>query len=265
MRKKGKTIGFVPTMGYLHEGHLSLMRRARRENDYLVISIFVNPTQFGPKEDFRRYPRDFARDKKLAKLCGTDVIFSPGAKDMYPSGYKTSVNVEDLNNILCGASRPGHFRGVTTVVLKLFNVVQADVAYFGQKDAQQAIIIKRMAEDLNLDVKIKTHPTIREKDGLAISSRNTYLSRKQRKDAIILYSSLQIAVGMIKSGYNSPRKIVAKMRKMIKSKPGVRIDYIKIVEVNGFKEVKRIKGHLLIAMAVFFGKTRLIDNVIINA
>ena len=265
MRKKGKTIGFVPTMGYLHEGHLSLMRKARAENDYLVISIFVNPTQFGPKEDFKRYPRNFARDKRLSNLCGVDVIFYPRAQDMYPEGYKTYVNVEDLSNVLCGASRPGHFRGVTTVVIKLLNIVQPDAAYFGQKDAQQAIIIKRMAEDLDLDVKIKTHPTIRKNDGLAISSRNTFLSRKQRKDAIILFKSLQTAVGMIKSGYNSPRKIAAKMRKMIKSKRGVRIDYIKMVDAQSLTEVKKIKGRLLIAVAVFFGKTRLIDNVIINA
>ena len=265
MRQKGKTIGFVPTMGYLHEGHLSLMRRARKENDYLVISIFINPTQFGPREDFKRYPRDFVRDKKLSKLCGADIIFYPRAKDMYPEKYKTYANVEDLSAVLCGVSRQRHFRGVTTVVLKLFNIVQPDRAYFGQKDAQQAIIIKRMVKDLNLPVKISTLPIIREKDGLALSSRNTYLGRKQRKDAIILFKSLQTAVGMIKSGYKAPREIVSKMRKMIKSKPGTRIDYIKIVNIDGLKEVKKVKGTLLICLAVSFGKTRLIDNAIVHS
>ena len=265
IQRKGKAIGFVPTMGYLHQGHLSLMRRARGENDYLVISIFVNPAQFGPREDFKRYPRDFARDKKLSKLCGVDVIFYPRVKDMYPDGYRTHVNVEDLSKVLCGASRPGHFRGVTTVVLKLFNIVQPDVAYLGQKDAQQAIVIKRMVKDLNLPVKIKTQPTVREKDGLAMSSRNTCLSKEQRKDATILFKSLQTAVGMIKSGYKSPRKIIAKMRKMIKSRRGVRIDYIKIVNIDDLSEIEKIRGHLLIAAAVVFGKTRLIDNAIIHA
>jgi len=264
MHRRGKTIGFVPTMGYLHEGHLSLMRKARAENDYLVVSIFVNPTQFGPKEDFRRYPRNFTRDKKLAKLCGTDIIFYPGPGDMYPDGYKTYVFVEDLSNVLCGASRPGHFRGVTTVVLKLFNVVGADIAYFGRKDAQQAIIIKKMATDLNLSVKIKALPVVREKDGLAMSSRNSYLRREQRENAIILYKSLQTAVGMIKSGNRAPREIIKFMRRMIKSKSRARIDYIKIVDIDTLKNVKKLRGRVLICLAVFFGQTRLIDNRIIK-
>lgn len=265
MRGKGRSIGFVPTMGYLHEGHLSLMRKARKENDYLVISIFVNPTQFGPREDFKRYPRNFSRDKQLSKSCGVDVIFYPRARDMYPQGYKTYVKVEDLSNVLCGASRPGHFRGVSTIVLKLFNIVQPDAAYFGRKDAQQAILVEKMVKDLNLAVKIKTLPTVREKDGLALSSRNIYLNKQQRKEAIILYKSLQTAVGMIQSGHKQPREIIAQMRKMIKSRRGSRIDYIKIVDIRNLTEVKKIKGRLLIAVAVFFGKTRLIDNVIIRA
>lgn len=265
IQRRRKTIGFVPTMGYLHEGHLSLMRKARKENDYLVISIFVNPTQFGPREDFKRYPRNFSRDKELSKSCGVDVIFYPRAKDMYPQGYKTYVKVEDLSNLLCGASRPGHFRGVSTVVLKLFNIVQPDAAYFGRKDAQQAIVVEKMVKDLNLPLKIKTLPTIREKEGLALSSRNTYLNKQQRKDAIILYKSLQTAVGMIQSGYKDPRKIIAQMRKMIKSRRGARIEYIRIVDISNLTEVKKIKGRCLIAVAVFFGKTRLIDNVIIRA
>ncbi len=261
MRRQGKTIGFVPTMGYLHEGHLSLMRKAGAENDYLVISIFVNPAQFGPEEDFKRYPRDFARDKRLSKSCGVDIIFYPGAEDIFSQGHKSYVDVEDLSKVLCGASRPGHFRGVTTVVLKLFNIVQPNVAYFGQKDVQQAITIKRMVEDLNLPLKINTQPTVREKDGLALSSRNAYLNKQQRKDAKILYKSLQTAVGMIKLGNKDSRKIIAQMRKMIKSKRTARIDYIKIVDVVTLGELKKIKDRLLICLAVFFGKTRLIDNV----
>ncbi len=261
--QQNKTIAFVPTMGYLHEGHLSLMRKARSENDYLVVSIFVNPAQFGPKEDLKRYPRNFTRDKRLARLCGTDIIFYPRACDMYPDGYKTYVNVEGLSNVLCGVSRPGHFRGVATVVLKLFNVVGPDIAYFGRKDAQQAIIIKKMVSDLNLSVKIKVLPIVREKDGLAMSSRNRYLGRGQRENAIILYKSLQTAVGMVKSKNKSPREITALVRRMIKSKGATRIDYVKIVDINSLEEVKKIKGRLLIAVAVFFGKTRLIDNVIV--
>lgn len=264
MRREGKTVGFVPTMGYLHEGHLSLMRRARKENDALVISIFVNPTQFGPQEDFKRYPRDFAGDKKLSRDCGVDVIFYPRAKDMYPQGYKTYTEVERLSNALCGASRPGHFRGVTTVVLKLFNIVGPDTAYFGRKDTQQAIIIKKMARDLNLHIKIKTLPIVRERDGLAMSSRNTYLKEQQRKEAVILFNSLQTAVGMIESGCRHPREIIAQMQKMIKSRPSSRIDYIKVVDINGLKDVEKIKGRILIAVAVFFGKIRLIDNIIVR-
>ena len=264
IHRKGKTIGFVPTMGCLHEGHLSLIHRARTENDYSVISIFVNPIQFGPQEDFRRYPRNFTRDKRLAKLRGVDVVFYPRAKDIYPRGYQTSVSVEDLSRALCGVSRPGHFQGVATVVAKLFNLVQPDTAYFGQKDMQQAVIIRRMVEDLNLPVKIKILPIIREQDGLAMSSRNAYLSKRQRQEATILYNALQIAVGMIESGVKAPRKIVARMRKMISSQPGCRIDYVKIVNLDSLEEAKRIKGPLLIAVAVFFGKTRLIDNVVIS-
>lgn len=263
--RKGKRIGFVPTMGYLHEGHLSLMRKARKENDYLVISIFVNPRQFSPKEDLKQYPRNFSEDKRLAKLSGVDVIFYPRAQGIYPQGYKTCVKVEQLSDLLCGAFRPGHFPGVTTAVLKLFNIVQPDAAYFGQKDAQQAIIIKRMVKDLNVPVKIKVLPIIREANALAMSSRNTYLNSRQRKDAVILYKALQVAVGMIQSGYKDRRKIVAEMRTMIKSRYGARIEYIKIVNAFDLKEVKKIKGKLLIALAVYFGKTRLIDNLTIHA
>jgi pantoate--beta-alanine ligase len=261
--REGKRIGFVPTMGCLHEGHLSLMRKSRAENDYSVISIFVNPTQFGPKEDFKKYPRTFSRDKKLAKACGVDVIFRPRAKDMYPDGEVSTVDVGRLGDVLCGASRPGHFRGVATVVLKLFNIVRPHTAYFGQKDAQQAFIVGKMVEHFNLPVRIKALPIVREKGGVAMSSRNSYLTAGQRQDAEILYNSLQAAVGMIKSGDRQPRKIVARMRKIIKSKRSARIEYVKIVDANNLKEVKKIKSPVLIAVAVFFGRTRLIDNVIV--
>lgn len=264
VRRAGKTIGFVPTMGYLHQGHLSLMRRARDRSDYLVVSIFVNPTQFGPREDFEQYPRDLIRDKRFSRACGVDVIFYPSIEQMYTQGHKTYVSVEELSNTLCGSSRPSHFRGVSTVVLKLFNIVQPDIAYFGQKDAQQLIIIKRMVDDLNLPVKIEALPIVREADGLALSSRNVYLNQRQRKDAPILYKSLQSAVGMIQSGCRDPREIIARMRKMIKSKQTARIDYVQIVNLGDLAELKRIKGKPLIAIAVFFGKTRLIDNVIVK-
>jgi pantoate--beta-alanine ligase len=264
-KRRDKNIGFVPTMGYLHQGHLSLMRRARAENDCLVVSIFVNPAQFGPKEDFRRYPRNSARDKRLARLSGVDVLFCPRTKSMYPVGYRSYVNVEGLSDFLCGASRPGHFRGVTSVVLKLFNIISPDAAYFGQKDAQQAIIVKRMTDDLNLAIKIQVLPIVREKDGLAMSSRNAYLNSRQRKDALILYNSLQTAVDMIQSNEKDPRRIIIKMRKMIKSRNSTRIDYVRIVDIDTLKDVNIISGSLLICLAVFFGKTRLIDNVIVRA
>ncbi|MBN2097446.1 MAG: pantoate--beta-alanine ligase, partial [Candidatus Omnitrophica bacterium] len=260
--RQGKTIGFVPTMGYLHQGHLSLMRRARAENDLLVVSIFVNPTQFAPGEDFKRYPRDFSRDKKMARLCGTDVIFFPRAKAMYRRDCKTYVDVEELSELLCGRSRPTHFRGVTTVVAKLFNIVQPDIAYLGQKDAQQAAIIKQMSQDLNFPLKIKILPIVRGQGGLALSSRNSYLDENQKKAAQILYKALQTAVGMIKSGHYAPREIIAKMRGMIQAKPGARIDYIEILEGKSLKKAKKLKGPLLIALAVYFGKTRLIDNAL---
>jgi len=263
-RKKGKTIGFVPTMGCLHDGHLSLIRKARHDNDYVVISIFVNPTQFRPKEDLRRYPRNFTQDKKLAQSSGVDVIFYPKAHAMYPDGYKSFISVGELGDVLCGASRPGHFRGVATIVLKLFNIVLPNIAYFGQKDAQQAVIIKQMVKDLTLPLKIKTLPIVREKDGLAMSSRNKYLSREERQEAIILYKSLQAAVGMIKLNNKAPREITKFMRKMIRSRSSARIDYVKIVDADTLENVKKFRGCVLICLAVFFGKTRLIDNVIVR-
>ncbi len=263
-KQKQKTIGFVPTMGYLHEGHLSLMRAARKEKDLVVISIFVNPTQFGPKEDYKRYPRDFRRDKNLAKMAGVDIIFYPSVSEMYPDGYRTYVEVADITERLCGRSRPGHFKGVTTVVAKLFDVVQPDTAYFGQKDAQQAIVIKRMAQDLDMDLEVKVMPIVREGDGLAMSSRNTYLSKQERLDAPVLYESLNLAKRLVASGVRDARKIKSEMKRLINSKRSARVDYISIVNLKNLREVKRIDKNVLIALAVWMGKTRLIDNIIIR-
>lgn len=273
LKKQGKTIGFVPTMGYLHEGHLSLAKQAKKDTDIVVMSIFVNPAQFGPKEDFKKYPRDFARDCRLAKSAGVDVIFYPTAKAMYPKGYQTYVEVFELSKYsshhihvagLCGASRPGHFKGVTTVVAKLFNIVKPDTAYFGQKDAQQAIIIKRMVEDLNMDLKVRVMPIIREADGLAASSRNVYLSPTERKEALVLKNALQKAKDMVNSDEKDPKKIIAKMREIINSVPSSKIDYISIVDTENLRDVKTINGGILIALAVKIGKTRLIDNIIVH-
>jgi pantoate--beta-alanine ligase len=263
-RINGKTIGLVPTMGAFHEGHLSLMRNARTENDLVVTSIFVNPTQFGPKEDFNAYPRDLESDSKLASQVGVDVIFAPTVNDMYPNGYATFVNVERITEKLCGASRPGHFRGVTTVVAKLFNIIRPHKAYFGQKDAQQCVVIKRMAEDLNFGIDILIMPTIRETDGLAMSSRNKYLNDQERQSALVLSKSLSMAKDMIKSGQTNAVDILQNMKKMIDAEPLAKIDYISIVDGETLDDLIEIKANTLIALAVFIGKTRLIDNVIIN-
>jgi len=263
-RRQGRKIGFVPTMGYFHEGHLSLMRKARKECDLVVVSIFVNPTQFGPGEDLKAYPQDFARDRKLAEEVGVDVIFYPSAERMYPPDFSTFVEERRLSHYLCGISRPTHFRGVTTVVLKLFNIVQPDIAYFGRKDAQQAIIIKRMVRDLNLPVTIRVGQTVREPDGLAMSSRNKYLNPQQRQDALALYRSLLAAKNMIDMGEESCVKIKRTMRKMIKEKPAAVIDYVSIVDAETLEEVEKAEGRLLIALAVFFGKARLIDNIFVK-
>jgi pantoate--beta-alanine ligase len=265
VRKEGKTIGLVPTMGYLHEGHLSLVKAAKISNDIVVMSIFVNPIQFGPKEDYNNYPRDLGRDEELARSAGVDVTFYPSAKDIYPEGYATYVNVEGLAKGLCGKSRPGHFRGVTTVVAKLFGIVKPDAAYFGQKDAQQAAVIKKMAEDLNMDIDIRVLPTVREADGLAKSSRNKYLSGAGRRDAAILYQSLLRAQSLIKEGEKDPNKVIKTIKAMIKTKGSSRIDYVSIVDPGNLKDVATIKGPVLVALAVFIGKTRLIDNVVVNA
>ncbi|MCK9604039.1 MAG: pantoate--beta-alanine ligase [Candidatus Omnitrophica bacterium] len=262
-RSKGKAIGLVPTMGALHEGHLSLLRQARRENNIVVASIFVNPTQFGPGEDFSRYPRPAAKDISCCRKGGVNFIFYPSVKDMYPQGFSTFVTVEGLSSVLCGEHRPGHFRGVATVVAKLFNIVQPDSAYFGQKDAQQAIIIKRMVADLNIPVKVRVMPTIRDKEGLALSSRNVYLSLAQRHDALVLSGALKLARHLFKSGVKDSAKIIGSMKKMIKGKKSAKIDYVAIVDLNNLKPIKKISDNCLITLAVRIGKTRLIDNTII--
>lgn len=263
MKKEGKSIGFVPTMGYLHDGHMSLVKVAKKHTDVVVMSIFINPLQFGPKEDFEKYPRDLRHDEELAREAGVDVIFYPSLKDMYPEGYATYVTVEKLTDTLCGESRPGHFKGVATVVTKLFNIVKPNVAYFGQKDMQQALIMKKMVADLNMDVDVKIMPIMREKDGLAMSSRNMYLSEAERKDAIILYQSLKLAENMAKQGERDARKILKAMEDMIKQKPAAKIDYIKAVDTKELRDAKHVSGEVMIALAVFFGHTRLIDNIII--
>jgi len=261
---EGKKIGFVPTMGYLHEGHLSLVRAARAASDTVVVSIFVNPTQFGPGEDFDRYPSDLERDKRLAEEAGADVIFHPSAGDMYPQGFSTYVEETKLSKHLCGLSRPTHFRGVTTVVLKLFNIVLPDAAYFGQKDAQQALIIKRMVRDLNLPVRIEVLPIIREEDGLALSSRNEYLSPEQRGQATVLYGSLVQAARLIGSGERKASRIKEAVMDMIESAGEARIDYVSIVNRDTLDDAEELRGNILIALAVFIGKTRLIDNLELN-
>ena len=263
-KNKRQSVGLVPTMGFLHEGHLSLISRARKENDLVVVSIFVNPAQFGSNEDYREYPRDLRKDAALCRRESVDYIFYPAVKAMYPDGYSTYVKVEGLTENLCGKFRPAHFRGVTTVVAKLFNIVGPVIAYFGQKDAQQAIVIKRMAEDLNTGIKIKVMPTVREKDGLAMSSRNAYLSSDERRTAPTVYRALQLAGDLIKLGDRDAGSIRSEMRKMLL--PAVsKIDYISIVNPEDLKDVKKIKGRVLIAVAVWIGGTRLIDNIEVKA
>lgn len=265
LRIKGKTIGFVPTLGALHQGHLSLIRQAAAENDIVVVSIFVNPIQFGPKEDYRRYPRNLRLDARLCRREGADVIFFPDAQQMYTSNYKTYVIVQDLSDVLCGKFRPGHFKGVATVVTKLFNIVRPDIAYFGGKDAQQAIIIKKVVEDLNIPVRIKVMPTVREEDGLAMSSRNAYLNKEERRDAAVLYQALILAKNLIKQGSVDSSGIIRKMRRLINKKKSACIQYISVVKHKDLEPLDKIRGKVLIALSVWIGKTRLIDNIVIGS
>lgn len=260
-RGKGLRVGFVPTMGYFHEGHLSLIRRAKEENELVVVSLFVNPIQFGPKEDLASYPRDLKRDQELASGAGADILFTPEASEMYPANYQTYVEVTGVSQGLCGASRPGHFRGVATVVLKLFNIVAADRAYFGEKDAQQLRVIRRMAADLNLDLEIIGCPIIREKDGLAMSSRNVYLNPQERQAALSLSRALQTARQLIEKGERDPQVINRRMQDFFNSEPLVAVDYIEIVSGDTLKPITLLSGEVLIAVAAKLGKTRLIDNM----
>lgn len=266
LRAEGKRIGFVPTMGALHEGHLSLMSIAREMSDCVIASVFVNPAQFGPMEDFDKYPRDLARDAELAFTRGVDFMFAPAPEDMYPEGFATYVMVEGLSEKVEGASRPGHFRGVTTIVAKLFNIIQPHFAYFGRKDAQQVVIIKRMARDLAMDVEIVVGPTVREEDGLALSSRNVYLSSGERKAATVLRRALERCRAMANSGERDAGRLVASMRGVIESEPVARIDYIAITDTERLDPVDVIQPDkpALVSLAVFIGTTRLIDNVVLN-
>lgn len=265
VKRQGKTVGLVPTMGYLHEGHLTLMRRARKEQGLVIATLFVNPLQFGPQEDYADYPRDLARDCELAESTGIDVLFAPAVDEMYPAGNGktlTFVDVEKITASLCGASRPGHFRGVATVVTKLFNIAEADVAYFGQKDAQQVAVIRRMAEDLNMNVKIVAVPIVRESDGLAMSSRNKYLDSAQRQAALVLSRSLERAASLLAAGERDSSLIVATVRDLISQEPLAEIDYVSLVDPLTMEALDRVETRALLALAVKFGKTRLIDNML---
>lgn len=264
MKLRGKKIAFVPTMGALHEGHLSLVEEAKKRGEVVVVSIFVNPIQFGPKEDFARYPRNLKKDKKLLQNFDIDVLFVPDVFEIFPPGFKTYVEVEKLSQLMCGKSRPTHFRGVATIVAKLFNIVCPDVAIFGEKDFQQLVIIKQMVRDLNFPAEIVSCPTVREFDGLAMSSRNAYLTSSERKSATILYQALLLAKEEIEKGERDAQKIITKMRTLISLQPNVRIDYLVIVDPVNLEEVKKIKGKVLVALAAYLGKARLIDNMIVE-
>lgn len=257
------TVGFIPTMGYLHKGHLSLVQRAKKENDHVIVSIFVNPKQFGPNEDLQSYPRDTKRDIQMLETAGTDTLFLPTVKDMYPNGYGTYINVQDITTRLEGEIRPGHFEGVTTVLAKLFNIIRPSRAYFGQKDAQQAAVVKKMVIDLNIPTKIIVGKIIREPDGLAMSSRNVFLNPSEHKEARVLSQSLFLARDLYKKGERKEKKINSEMEKLIKKTSG-KIDYISIADKETLKEIKTIENGALVSLAVRFGKTRLIDNIILS-
>lgn len=260
-RGAGRRITLVPTMGYLHAGHASLIRRARRDGDVVVVSVFVNPTQFGPGEDFATYPRDFDRDLLLIAACGSDVVFAPEVGEMYPEGSATRVEVDGLTDHLCGASRPGHFDGVATIVTKLFASVRPHAAVFGQKDAQQVAVIRRMTEDLNLGVEILVSPTIREPDGLARSSRNVYLSKEERRQAPALFHALQQGAALAASGERKRSRLVEAMRREIGRAPAGEVDYVEAVDGDRLTPDEELAGRILLAVAVRFGRARLIDNL----
>lgn len=263
-RYAGKRIAFVPTMGFLHEGHRQLVRDGRKRGDRLVVSIFVNPTQFGPREDFAAYPRDFESDRRLLEKEGTDILFYPASSEMYPDGYGTYVEVEKLSHLLCGAFRPGHFRGVTTVLTKLFGIVRPHVVVLGAKDYQQLQIVRRMVEDLNFAIEVVGHPIVREKDGVAMSSRNAYLSREERQAALSLSRGLAKARSLVREGERESRRIVEAAWAEIRKEPLARVEYVRLCDPESLEEVERLDGSALLALAVWVGKARLIDNTLLT-
>jgi pantoate--beta-alanine ligase len=263
--RQGGKIGLVPTMGALHVGHISLIEAAAKDCDFVVVSIFVNPTQFGPGEDIENYPRPFEADLEICREAGVDVVFAPAPQQMYPAENLSWVTVEKLTEPLCGRGRPVHFRGVTSVCTKLFNIVVPDVAYFGQKDAQQAIVVRRMVADLNMSLEIVVCPTVREPNGLAVSSRNQYLSEQQKTDATNIYKSLQTCRRMIDAGVSEGWQIIAEMRKMLQQVPSIEIEYVSIVDAETLESVDEIAGTVLVAVAVKIGPARLIDNILVDA
>ena len=265
LQRKGVTIGLVPTMGALHEGHRSLIRAARLACDAVAVSIFVNPLQFGPLEDFDRYPRSLAQDLSLCQSAGVDAVFIPRAQEMYPPDFETAVSVQRLTRRYEGLSRPGHFGGVTTVVTKLLNIIRPDKAFFGQKDYQQAVVVERLAKDLDLDTEIVVRPTVREPDGLALSSRNQHLSPEERKAATVLYRALSEGRELIRAGERSVRKVEAAMTRLIRAEPLVRLDYLAVVDPITLDEVRSVRGRVVLLLAVWTGETRLIDNLIVTA
>lgn len=263
LRQEGKRLGFVPTMGALHEGHLALVRAARRRCDSVAVSIFVNPLQFGPNEDFAKYPRSLEHDRQLLEAENVDVLFTPSVEEMYPAGASTIVHVEGLSERLCGKSRPGHFRGVTTVVAKLFHVVQPHIAFFGQKDAAQVAILRKMVRDLDFPLEIAVEPTVREKDGLALSSRNAYLDPQQRKHALVLYRALMRVQTLVDQGEARASNLVEAGRSVMAEEPEVRLDYLEIVNSDTLEPVEDVSRGALVAVAAYLGSTRLIDNVML--
>jgi len=264
-RATGKCLGLVPTMGAIHEGHLSLVRAAKARCDLVTVSLFVNPTQFGPNEDFSKYPRTFERDRELLEKEEVDFLFAPTVDEMYPPGMVTFVTVTGLSERLCGKSRPGHFRGVTTVVAKLFHIVEPDVAFFGQKDAAQLSIIRRMARDLNMPLAVAGCPIIREPDGLAMSSRNAYLDARQRKSALVLHRSLQLIRGLFEDGERSAGALIEAGKEVFKDEPSAKLDYLEIVDPDSLESKDEVTGSALVAIAGFVGETRLIDNIVLTA
>jgi pantoate--beta-alanine ligase len=262
--KTAGSVGFVPTMGFLHEGHMSLVRQARVENSSVVVSIFVNPTQFGPTEDFKTYPRDTERDLAMLQKEKTDIVFMPSAEEMYPERFSSWVDVENVTDRLEGSHRPGHFRGVATVVAKLFNIAEPTRAYFGQKDAQQVLVIKKMVADLNMNLEVVVSPTVREKDGLAMSSRNVYLNPEERRSATVLFKALTLAQNLRKEGETNAEAIRRQMTALINGEPLAKIEYVSITNAETLEELSNTEGRDLVSLAVRFGKTRLIDNLILE-